>query len=400
MHTETMPASFPEHSDLKAKVIDWTWEMRINSSYEFKFSPTSGSSIFASCFALYILDLFKETDNLSREEKDNWTDYINSFQNEKDGLFYPDPILHPDKERAVFQLTCFCLSALDILGSAPKNRLSIVDKWKTEAETRDYLFARKVHLGKGGSGNKAMFQAIMLTHEYEKTKDEKLLIGMNTWFDFHDQYQNNYGYWGVASKRSLYSGVQNAFHQFVIYDYWKRNYSNIDFVAKTAVRLQDRAGFFAPVSGGGACKDYDAIHYLLASQKTANSAKGKIALKKALRAVNKCWNQDGGFCENIYRPLQSYKILHYFVLASSGYDWSIWLTRLKHIAKDLIRKQEKKSRKWVPENQSWNESTLWDTWFRSLSIAEILCFFNPENYDKYRFHKHIGIGYKSTSNNK
>lgn len=379
---------------LKDSVLGWLSKQKSNvDRFSYNFSPTSSHSLFTSCFALFVLDLFRETDKLTLKEKLEWSEHINSYQNKTDGLYYPSDILHPDKERAVFQLTCFCLSALQILGSAPKYRLSVVDQWKSASEVRRYLFDRQVHLGKGGSGNKAMFQAIMLTHEYEKTKDELLFNCMKTWFDFHDEHQNKHGFWGANSKLTLYSGVQNSFHQFVIYDYWQRKYSNLDFIAKTVVRLQDRDGFFSPVPGGGACKDYDAIHYLLASPTTANSSQGRKVLKKALEANKKCWNDDGGFCESIYRPLQPHKTINYLMLASCGHDWSVWLTRVKHIAKDLIRKEDKKSRKWVVEDQRWNESTIWDTWFRCLCMAEITCFLEPENHSKYRFHNHIGIGF-------
>jgi hypothetical protein len=254
----------PDAYELKSTVLNWLNSLKVGKSrFEYKFSPGTSSSLFTTCFALYILDLFQETDNLSLEEKKEWANYINSFQSESDGLFYPNPLYHPDKERDVFQASCFCLSALSILESETEIQNLYVDQWRTRENVEQYLKERGCHLGKGGSGNKAMFQAILLTHEYERGKDHVLLESINTWFDFHNRYQNSFGFWGKGRQGQLYKGLQNALHQFVIYEYWNRDYPRLEKVAHTALKLNDQEGFFSHLPGGDSCKEYDALHFLL-----------------------------------------------------------------------------------------------------------------------------------------
>ncbi|MGF1584841.1 MAG: hypothetical protein ACFCUM_05940 [Bacteroidales bacterium] len=382
----------PDVYELKSNVLRWLNTLRIgNSGFEYKFSPGTSSSLFTTCFALYILDLFKETDNLSLEEKKEWTNYINSFQSESDGLFYPNPQYHPDKERDVFQASCFCLSALSILESKPKYRISIVDQWRTRDNVEQYLKERGCHLGKSGSGNKAMFQAILLTHEYERDKDHVLLESINSWFDFHDRFQNSSGFWGKGRQGRLYKGLQNALHQFVIYEYWNRNYPRIEQVAQTALKLNDQEGFFSHLPGGDSCKEYDSLHLLLYFYKDSLKLIEPV-LEKAIGALITRWNEDGGFCENPTRPFKSnYTQLMAFIFNAQNNE--IRITRGINVLKEIIKPKKHNTRKWIKESQPWSESTLWDTWFRCLSIAEISCFIDSNYYKRYRFHKHIGLGF-------
>jgi len=57
------------------------------------------------------------TEKFTHQERQCWISYFQSFQNERHGYFEPDAYYHQDKERNCSQLTCFCLSALRILGA-------------------------------------------------------------------------------------------------------------------------------------------------------------------------------------------------------------------------------------------------------------------------------------------
>jgi hypothetical protein len=382
----------PDFYELKSTVLGWLNSLRVcKSGFEYRFSQSTGSSLFTTCFALYILDLFHETDSLTLKEKEEWANYINTFQCEEDGLFYPNPLYHPDKERDVFQATCFCLSALSILESEPKYRISIVNNWRNKENVEQYLKERGCHLGKGGSGNKAMFQAIFLTHEFERGKESDLLESINTWFDFHNRYQNSFGFWGKGRQGQFYKGLQNALHQFVIYEYWNRAYPRIEKVAHTALKLNDQEGFFSHLPGGDSCKEYDALHFLLYFYQDKSNLIEPV-LEKATRAIKTRWNEDGGFCENPTRPFKSdYVRLIAFIFNAKSND--IRINRGINVFRELIKPQKNNTRKWIKESQPWGESTLWDTWFRCLSIAEVSVFIDNNNYKKYRFHKHIGLGF-------
>jgi hypothetical protein len=385
----------PDYDELRIRVLDWLETLKVvGREFDYRFSLTSGYSLFTTCFALFILDLFRQTDTFSKTEKKNWAAYINSHQKEEDGLFYPNPILHPDKERAVFQASCFCLSALSILDEKPNYRLSVVDRWKSAEAVKTYLIEREAHLGKGGSGNKAMFQAIFLTHEYEKTRDVALRNAIEAWFCFHERYQNRIGFW---EKGALYAGLQNGFHQYMIYEYWNREFPKLDKVIKIAINLQNYEGFFAPYLGGSACYDQDALHVILSSPEIIKKRKIPVEFfEKTINGINKCWNSDGGFCENAIKPYNlhhtSYIVTHIF----DGKGIFLKFERMKAHIKEVIRKKKYHERKWVNEGQLWDESTLWDTWFRSLSLVEVGFLMDKKVKNNFRFHKHIGIGFKKS----
>jgi len=380
---------------IREPVLKWLETLRIDGSrFRYRFSKTSGDSLFTTCFALFILDLFKETDNLSDREKSAWADYIKRFQREEDGLFYPDPVYHPDKERAIFQATCFCLSALSILGEKPKYRLSVVDSWKTNESVEKYLMDRGCHLGYSGSGNKAMFQAIFLTHAYENTGDERLLEAMEDWFAFHNGHQNRRGFWGRGERGRLYAGLQNAFHQYVIYEYWERAYPRIETVAETVLRLQDREGYFAPTPGGDSCKDYDSIHMVLSHPGIGFQIRNKDRLEKSVLAIMKCRNTDGGFCDkNKYGRIYNIPYVLLYLLRDTPRD--IRRVRSEKIMKSILKRKYQNDRRWVKEKQPFQESTLWDTWFRCLTLAELDCALSNNGFDGFRFHTHIGLGYNA-----
>ena len=145
--------------------------------------------------------------------------------------------------------------------------------------------------------------------------------------------------------------------------------------------------------GGDSCKEYDALHFLLYFYKV-NSKLIEPVLEKAIGAIKTRWNEDGGFCENSTRPFKSnYARLMAFIMNAQNNE--IRITRGINVIKEIIKPKKYHTRKWIKEPQPWGESTLWDTWFRCLSIAEVSCFIDNNYYIKYRFHKHVGLGFNA-----
>ena len=209
---------------LRNDVLTWLDSLKVpESNCRYMFYANADDTIFCTCFALFILDLFKETTKFSNDESNNWISYIQSFQNKEYGYFEPEKYYHIDKERNRYQLTCFCLSALGILGAAPKFPMKFLEQWKTPDDVKKYLYDRDSHKGKPGSGNKAMFLAIFLTYEYERAKYNRVLDKINAWFEFHNETQNKKGFWGTNLKSHYLHGLQNGLHQFIIYFYWRKD---------------------------------------------------------------------------------------------------------------------------------------------------------------------------------
>lgn len=390
---------------IKNEVLTWLETMRIpGHCFKFRYSSNSGNSIFCTCFALFIIDLFQEIDCLSSKTKLQLTSYLQGHQHKSDGYFEPDTIFHKDKDRIRQQLTTLCLSALNILGVGPKYPLKFMEKWQKPIDIITYLTKNQTHDGFDGSGNKAMFLAIFLTYEYERTGNSLYLDLIDTWFNFHDTYQNKNGFWGNKKANLYYKGLQNAFHQLEIYFYWKRTVPKLTKIVDITLAMQDKDGFFAPTPGGGPCKDYDAINILTNSfqfNKYRSEEKLK-SLGKSLEAVLSCQNDDGGFCRSKQWPLNksSNNIKNLIRIKNAKFIFHgnrpyFWFYRTKMFVYDVLKKKNKYISSWVRGGHYFYESDLFSTWFRCLAIAQILSILYPENClkDHFRFQRTIGLGY-------
>ena len=382
-------------------VIDWLRTMKVSPT-EYKMNETADASIFTSCFALFILDLFREVDKFTDEEKERWISHIQSFQDEKDGYFKPTTTRHEDPEHDLHQLTCFCLSALGILNAEHRFPLRFLERWQTPDDVQRYLSAQGCHEARPTSGNKAMFLGIFLTYEYERTREKKYLENINAWFDFHDNCQNSHGLWGKDRQSYYYHGLQNGLHQFMIYLYWNRPPRHLNRIIDTALAVQDRNGFFAPLPGGEACHDFDTIHSLIMGYRMSDYRREDIIISLSRAATALCANQnaDGGFCQSKKTLLNYSDILRHIPFCLSGNNPYLWYFRFRKIVGILLRKEFAICTSWTREGRAWNESNLWDTWFRCLALAEIETIV-PSQPDmglrNARFHKTIGLGHFSST---
>ncbi len=384
---------------LKSNALNWLQTLKIHTNEpQYKFSAATDSTIFCTCFALFILDLFGETKKFTSQEKQNWISYIKGFQNKKHGYFEPKNYYHQDKERIKHQLTCFCLSALGILYAEPEVPLNFIDDWGTPDNVEKYLYEQDCHKGKPGSGNKAMFLAIFLTYEYERTGEGHLLDNINAWFKFHNETQNRNGFWGHDLKSHYLHGLQNGFHQFVIYYYWKKEIPKLNRIIDIALMSQDRHGFFAPTPGGEGCHDYDSIHTLAIARRATDYRKNEIeaCLSKAFNAILSTRNNDGGFCQSNCSLNSMKDFLRYIPTYFSNRSLYLWYYRARVSLGVVVKQSNPIYTGWTEKPRYWDESNLWDTWFRCLALSEIVHTNDNtmlEDLRNVHFHKVLGLGY-------
>ena len=144
---------------------------------------------------------------------------------------------------------------------------------------------------------------IFLIYKYEKTGDKDILKLITEWLDFHNKYiDESTGFFGEKNK--FHDGMQNSFHQLVIYTYLKdkKFFDNSDYPSQrnalsSVLRLQDKKGFFSKTPGGHGCYEYDAVDYIvnLGLQNGYIDDKFKNALCKTQNAILSLQNEDGGF---------------------------------------------------------------------------------------------------------
>ena len=195
-----------------------------------------------------------------------------------------------------------------------------------------------------------------------------------------------------------YIRFQNSFHQFIIYEYWNRpiNYSNT--IVDNILKCQDHKGHFAPWPGGSGCYDYDAIHTLIKFGLNNNYKEELIieALNHNLKAQQDNQNHDGGFCESRERPYSIMYALNKnnlkFIL--NGDSIEIIYQRMRHTLSVSRVINNKINNHWSDKSKYWDQSDLWNTWFRTLSIAEIISALNEDD-TYFSFHKFVGLGYNN-----
>lgn len=393
---EFMGKKINKKKKLKNNVLKWLFSMQTGQTH-FKMNNGADATVFTSCFALFILDLFDETGSISSKEKELWVEYFNSFQDKDSGFFIPENYKGELNTKTVYQLTSFCLSALDLLGASPANELIFINQWMRSESLYKYLLENGCFRGVQGSGNMAMFVGIFLTYQYKKNNDEIAAERMKDWFYFHDEHQNKKtGFWGNALSKRYYSGFQNSFHQFEIYNYWNKEVFMNNHIVDTVLNLQDPDGHFAAVPGGGGCMDYDAANILinLGFKKEYNKKKISLALSRLHKGIINSQNKDGGFCESrkhvsAFRNIFQEETIRFVFSGSNPY---LWYFRLRKTASSTIKHKSVINTHWTNKGRRWNQSDLWNTWFRCLTLAEIENTIFSSSSD-WNFQKCIGLGY-------
>jgi hypothetical protein len=89
-----------DHSpSIRDSILTWLESMRVSPA-RYRMNAGADDTIFTSCFALYILDLFGETERFTAEEREQWVSRIQSGQDPRDGYFKLNEDLHTDRERS------------------------------------------------------------------------------------------------------------------------------------------------------------------------------------------------------------------------------------------------------------------------------------------------------------
>jgi hypothetical protein len=360
----------------------------------------ASSTAYTTCFALFILDLFGETRNWSQEEKKSWIAEINRYQVESNGYFIPEAYMGPLNSKPVHQLTCFCLSALEILGGSPKYPLSFLEQWKKPEDIFRYLEVIGVAEGKPRTGNMAMFLAIFLTYQFEKHQDTSALEKLEAWFEFHRRTQNpRTGLWGDTLEHRYYFGLLNAFHQFVIFNYWNRKVPHSQNIVDRVLTFQNHDGHFGPLPGGGGCFDFDSADVLINLGYLMKYRKDDVirTLEKLKEAILKDQNEDGGFCESKHFSPSLKRLISpkQTAFLFNGFHFVRSFIKLRQAYNIVRSKKRMLNSHWTEEGRRWNQSNLWDTWFRCLTIAEIDTALNKglTVRNDWNFHDFIGLGF-------
>lgn len=363
---------------------------------EYLFSQNSESSPFTLCFAIFGLNFLKKNDQLITYKdilhqtlRNNLEKYKAFRINFTDELRFDKPFM----QLLTFTLSCF--EILQIIDSDPL--ASTVEPLISKNIKRDLEFTKSLQ-GAPQSGNQAMFMAILIIHA-QKHLGHHIDNMLEEWVDLHLLHMNKFGFWG-NNKQMTHLQFQNGYHQYEIFKYLDLDLPNINKTASHVAMLADSKGHFAPYPGGGGCYDYDAV-FLLTYHKIKTEDLDIQLLKKTFFNILSEQNPDGGFAENKFLgTLSMCKSLKIIFDAIGSKTLSLKRERLRRAIGLLRSKNRRVPTHWTKYSRLWNESNLWDSWFRMMAIALIQERLFPEISTEINFINFPGIGYHHEVNQK
>ena len=367
------------------KVKEFLFSCKVND-YDFRLTKSAEPSPYSVLFALFALFLIGKKDYIENN-KENFDEIIRINLKKSYSAILHEKV-QPESNKAYMQLLTFSLSSLKILGTLDNDPLpEYTENIYTNYKPIKYLADWGALSGKPQSGNLAMFYAINLLHKRDYLNVE-IQNHIDDWVELHLTNINANGFWGPSNIRP-YLQFQNGYHQYEILSYLRVSGEHWRCAAEHVSLLADKNSHFAPYPGGGGCFDLDGIFFL--TNDFIDTKNYKHILKNTLLSLILNQNEDGGFSESSLigntfptRLISTAKHLQPFKL---GFN-----ERLKYAIHLLLPKHKRITTHWTQYSRQWNESDLWDTWFRLLAIAKIDLTLGL-NLSRWNFIDYVGLGY-------
>ncbi|MDS1795610.1 hypothetical protein QX216_18575 [Vibrio parahaemolyticus] len=374
----------------------------VNSLYcstgAYKFSPHSEEyNSLSTCFALLTFEVLGETPfNLKVS-----LDYLQDFQDKDSGLFIDTTILDKLKgthniEYINHQVTYHILMVFDAFGISSKFDLNFLEEYKSEVYLNKWLESLNWK-NPWLISNNVMFILNFLIHQNE-VENKKYIDYILDWLDENQSNEN--GMWNLGHKSTLHNQMAGAFHFQYFFDYFKRKKNNTNLIVDNTLLIQDYDGLFSYASGGGSCDDLDGIDLLCRNYHDVDEyRKDKIikALMKAKASLLVNQNNDGGFCWAKRTKFNFKNVIHMIpirlILAKENLDAKrSFIMKVKNIIATIFFKKKLKWQFSGIDKCSImiDESDIFSTWFRLLSISMIDKVINNE---PLKIRSKIGIGY-------
>jgi hypothetical protein len=234
------------------------------------------------------------------------------------------------------------------LGSKPKYKISYVEKYYDKS----YLYSWLGSFDWNGFfdhsndvDNKIMNIAVIMQYNRDFFDDMEAREAMNNLYDYLDSKVNPLtGMWGKCDIKNPFEisrSVQFAYHLLMPYFYDKREVLYKEKILNLTLKTQNKLGGYGQKLNSSACEDIDSVD-LLIHLSDSHNIEVKQSLKKAFAWILSNQNSDGGFVFRRNEPM--------------WYGHEIMTAKI-------------------------NESHLFASWFRTMSIAKV------SNYLKYNYYK-------------
>lgn len=344
-----------KYESFKEDVIGYVGSNLFEEQYKYKFANSRESTeLYSSVYAVMTLGLFDEIKNLTDKEKLNWSNYILSFQNEN-GLFVDDylnsPLSHKIHYWGWFHLLPHLIIALDYLDVKPKYDFEFLYEMFENQSIEEWLESRAWDENYLAVSNEIMNITVLLQYSRDTFQNEigkEYATRILSWLKTH-QIDEKTGLWGSKTSRSsldISKAVKSAYHYIPMFVYDNDLEGlNIENIIKYTLQTQNQFGTYGPCCLTDGCEDIDSL-YLLTQLPIPEKYSDEVenSVKLFFNKVFTNMNYDGGFVFRRMTPFQ--------------------------YADSKLQSNK-------------DESNMFGTWFRTLSIAYACEYLNIENGFKF-----------------
>lgn len=347
------------YAKLQNDILSYVRTLEI-APFTYKYSASrERPCLYASIYAVMIEGLFGVLNNRGTEELQQWGEYLNSFQNPVDGIYYDPVLAGPDYEHkgvwnegwGKHHLMGHIIIALSRLGVTPKYPF----KYLEDFYDKDYLINWMEGFDFAGDvwtvSNYFMNLYSVLEYARDYMQETRANQSIELMVDWLLKKQNpSTGMWhdeAVSRFNTLekLKVVRAAYHFYPLFEYEGIEVPYAKEIVNTILPLQNRWGAWT-VDGGnsGACEDIDAIDPLVryASACPERSQEIETAVRRSMVWQLACRNEDKGFS--------------FYLHAQQEYGGHPVTTSLV------------------------DESSMFATWFRTLCLAYEMQFLGIENH--------------------
>lgn len=328
-------------NEIRERTLNYVESMRIKKSPygQYKYSQTQKEPVlYASLYAALTRHLYRDLDEISVTQREEWIDYIRSYQT-GDGLFKDKVIENEIASIADWwgwrHLTLHTIMALTALDATAEKKFKLLEPFKEHKFVNEWLESRNWINDPAGVSNEIQNYATLLQYARDFQGEEWGGDAVEWILDWLDENQDpKTGLWGnrFDTPYFLSIGVQTGYHLWLLYFYDKRPIKYTDKIVESVLATQKSLGGFGVPTNSSACEDIDSIDLLVRLHFYTDFRREDIkkALQKALPWILTNMNEDGGF---VFRRLESFKYGH----------------------EKMYSRAE--------------ESAMFSTWFRTLSLA-------------------------------
>ena len=306
--------------ELKKNTLSFVDSMKTDTSgFRFRYSASCNvPTLYASAYACMTYSLLGELGSIDEAKKTAWLQYLDSFQNPDDGLFYDPAVandIYADSDWwGARHLALHMISAYTDLGGRPRYPFKFLSPYCDRDYIKNWLDGQNWEtneIGLDDIDNKIMNIGCLLQYQRDRWNDAS--AGRSVAFlkaYLLEKINPETGIWGnfdatEPNQRSRF--IQFAYHLLPLYFFDGYYDFCHERIVELTLQTQNKMGGYGVMMNSSACEDIDSADILVRfSPYVSDRLRDKIgtSIERNLEWI--CLNQveDGGFVFRLHEPLQ------------------------------------------------------------------------------------------------